>query len=113
MTDNTKHSTPQLRFHGLTGEWEEKKLGEIFEKHNEKNDLSFGVDKIISVANMYYKQDANVGNDDYLRTYNIFRLGDIAYEGNKSRSPLRLSSEGRDSRRSRFRRYRPRCASDG
>lgn len=84
MTDNTKHSTPQLRFHGLTGEWEEKKLGEIFEKHNEKNDLSFGVDKIISVANMYYKQDANVGNDDYLRTYNIFRLGDIAYEGHKS-----------------------------
>lgn len=84
MKDDFNHKMPQLRFPGFSGEWEEKMLGEIFEKHNEKNDLSFGVDQIISVANMYYKQDANVGNDDYLRTYNIFRLGNIAYEGHKS-----------------------------
>ncbi|MCQ2335872.1 MAG: restriction endonuclease subunit S [Paludibacteraceae bacterium] len=84
MADKNNHRIPKLRFPEFTREWEEKKLEEIYEKHNEKNDLSFGVDKVISVANMYYKQDANVGNDDYLRTYNIFRLGDIAYEGNKS-----------------------------
>lgn len=75
---------PKLRFPGFDGEWEEKSFSELYEKHNVKNDLSLGVDKIISVANMYYNTDANVGNDDYLKTYNVFRLGDIAYEGNKS-----------------------------
>ena len=80
----TSNNTPHLRFPEFTGEWEEKPFKELYERHNVKNDMSFGVDKIISVANMYYKNDANVGNEDYLRTYNIFRLGDIAYEGNKS-----------------------------
>lgn len=84
--DNTKRNSkvPVLRFPGFEKEWEEKSFGELYEKHNVKNDLSFGVDKIISVANMYYKEDANVGNEEYLRSYNVFRLGDIAYEGNKS-----------------------------
>lgn len=77
-------TTPRLRFPGFTREWEEKRFSELYEKHNVKNDLSFGVDKIISVANMYYKTDANVGDEDYLKTYNIFRIGDIAFEGNKN-----------------------------
>lgn len=84
--DSTKRNSrvPKLRFPEFEKEWEEKSFGELYEKHNVKNDLSFDVDKIISVANMYYKEDANVGNEEYLRSYNIFRLGDIAYEGNKS-----------------------------
>lgn len=84
--DNTKRNSrvPELRFPEFEKEWEDKSFGELYEKHNVKNDLSFGVDKIISVANMYYKEDANVGNEEYLRSYNVFRLGDIAYEGNKS-----------------------------
>ena len=52
----------------------------------EKNDLSFGTDKIISVANMYYKVDTSNSDDDYMRTYNVMRLGDIAFEGNKSKN---------------------------
>lgn len=82
--NNSNSRIPKLRFPGFTGEWEERSFGELYKKHIVKNDLSFGVDKIISVANMYYKNDANVSNDDYLRTYNVFRLGDIAYEGNKN-----------------------------
>lgn len=84
--DNTKRNSrvPELRFPEFEKEWEEKSFGELYEKHNVKNDLSFGVDKIISVANMYYKEDANVGNEEYLRSYNVFRLGDIAYEGHKN-----------------------------
>lgn len=78
-------TSPQLRFPGFTGEWEERKFGEIFEKHNVKNDLTFGINDIISVANMYYKSDVVVGDENYLRSYNIFRLGDIAYEGHKSK----------------------------
>lgn len=82
MDSNTL--VPKLRFPGFIGNWKEVSFGELYEKHNVKNDLSFGVDKIISVANMYFKSDAAVGDEDYLRSYNIFRLGDIAYEGHKS-----------------------------
>ncbi len=78
------NNTPQLRFPGFTGEWSEKPFGEIYKKNNVKNDGSIGVDKIISVANMYFKTDAAVGDAEYLKSYNVFRLGDIAYEGNKS-----------------------------
>lgn len=79
------NNVPKLRFPGFEGEWEEKTFGELYKKHNVKNDQSFGVDDIISVANMYYKSDAVVGDEDYLKSYNIFRLGDIAYEGHKSK----------------------------
>ena len=58
----------------------------MYEKVNEKNDLSFGADKIISVANMYFKEDVKESNEDYMRTYNVMRLGDIAFEGNKSKN---------------------------
>lgn len=34
---------------------------------------------------MYYKTDSYISNENYLRTYNIFELGDIAFEGNKSK----------------------------
>ena len=44
------------------------------------------MDKIISVANMYFKPDARISDEEYLRTYNVFRLGDIAFEGNKSKN---------------------------
>ena len=44
--DNTKRNSkvPVLRFPGFEKEWEEKSFGELYEKHNVKNDLSFGVD---------------------------------------------------------------------
>ena len=66
--------------------WEQRKLSDLYEKVIEKNDLSFGTDKIISVANMYYKVDTSNSDDDYMRTYNVMRLGDIAFEGNKSKN---------------------------
>lgn len=76
---------PEIRFKGFTDAWEQRKFGELYKKVNEKNDLSFGTDKIISVANMYFKEDVKESRDDYMRTYNIMRLGDIAFEGNKSK----------------------------
>ena len=57
----------------------------MYEKVTEKNDLSFKLDKVISVASMYYKSDAKVSSEEYLKTYNIFRYGEIAFEGNKSK----------------------------
>lgn len=78
-------TVPKIRFNGFTDPWEQRKFGDQYEKVTEKNDLSFGTDKIISVANMYFKSDVKQSDDDYMRTYNIMRLGDIAFEGNKSK----------------------------
>lgn len=86
MFPQNGHSVPEIRFSGFTEDWEQRKLGELYEKVNEKNDLSFGADKIISVANMYFKEDVKESNEDYMRTYNVMRLGDIAFEGNKSKN---------------------------
>ena len=76
---------PQIRFSGFTDTWEQRKFRKQYQKITEKNDLSFGADKIISVANMYFKSDVKQSDDDYMRSYNIMRLGDIAFEGNKSK----------------------------
>ncbi|TNK97828.1 restriction endonuclease subunit S [Fructilactobacillus sanfranciscensis] len=77
---------PELRFAGFADAWEERKFGELYKKVNEKNDLSFGKDRVISVANMYFKDTGNIRSDDaYMKTYNIFRTGDIAFEGNRSK----------------------------
>jgi len=78
-------SVPEIRFSGFTDDWEQRKFSELYEKVSRKNDLSYGKDSIISVANMYYKTDSYITDADYLLTYNIFELGDIAFEGNKSK----------------------------
>ncbi len=70
----------------LTTTWEQREFSKQYVKVSEKNDLSFGADKIISVANMYFKEDTKESSDDYMRTYNVMRLGDIAFEGNKSKN---------------------------
>ncbi len=76
---------PELRFPGFTDAWEQRKLGELYEKVSQKNDLTFGVESIISVANMYFKRDVSVGSNEYLKTYNVFKLGDIAFEGHTNK----------------------------
>lgn len=77
---------PEIRFKGFTDDWEQRKFSELYSKVSEKNDLSFGTEKIISVANMYFKEDVKDSSEEYMRTYNIMRLGDIAFEGNKSKN---------------------------
>lgn len=79
-------NVPEIRFKGFTKPWEQRELGKQYVKVSEKNDLSFGTDKIISVANMYFKEDIKESSDDYMRTYNVMRIGDIAFEGNKSKN---------------------------
>lgn len=73
----------QMRIH-IT--WEQRKLGEMYDRVSEKNDLSYTKEQIISVANMYFKPDSYITDEEYLRTYNVFLLGDIAFEGNKSKN---------------------------
>ena len=58
----------------------------MYEKVSRKNDLTYGKDDIISVANMYYKAESYITDENYLLTYNVFEMGDIAFEGNKSKN---------------------------
>ena len=61
-------------------------MGELYKEVSEKNDLTYGRDRIISVAHMYFNPVVYVTEDDYLKTYNVMRLGDIAFEGNRSKN---------------------------
>ena len=81
-----KDNTPEIRFKGFTGPWEQRRFSELYRLVSEKNDFSFGRKSIISVANMYFNQAVYVTDDSYLATYNVMRLGDIAFEGNRSKS---------------------------
>ena len=76
---------PQYKCINYTPAWEQRKFGELYRPVSEKNDLSFGRDKAISVANMYFNPAVYVTEDSYLATYNVMRLGDIAFEGNRSK----------------------------
>ena len=76
--------SPQLRFEGFTDDWEQRKLGDEFKKVNERNNGSFGREHWISVANMYFQDPEKVqSNNINTRTY-VMRIGDMAFEGNKS-----------------------------
>ena len=77
-------SVPEIRFKGFTDPWEQRKFGELYRLVSEKNDLTFGRESIISVANMYFNANVNVTDEQYLRTYNVMRLGDIAFEGHSN-----------------------------
>ena len=76
---------PQYKCINYIPTWEQRKFGELYRPVSEKNDLSFGRDKAISVANMYFNPAVYVTEDSYLATYNVMRLGDIAFEGNRSK----------------------------
>lgn len=66
--------------------WEQRKLGEIFQKNEEKNQLGIGSEKTISIAAMSYKEEGNGANVDSLRGYKVLRIGDIAFEGHTNKS---------------------------
>ena len=85
-SSNGLEKYPKLRFKGFSEPWIKTPFSKLYRYVSEKNDGSMGVDKIISVANMYFKPDARISDEEYLRTYNVFRLGDIAFEGNKSKN---------------------------
>ena len=63
-------------------------MGEVFKKESVKNsNLEYGPSKIISLANLYYKNDLdNVPSDSYMKTYNKFKVGDIAFEGHMNKN---------------------------
>ncbi|MDT0015838.1 restriction endonuclease subunit S [Listeria swaminathanii] len=81
MFPNNEEKVPRLRFTDFDEVWEQRELGEEFEKVNERNDGSFGKTHWISVAKMYFVEPNKVlSNNIDTRTY-VMRKGDIAFEG--------------------------------
>ena len=60
-------------------------MRELYTKVSKKNDGSYLGDKIISVANMRFSPAQRELTSGYLATYNIMEIGDIAFEGNRSK----------------------------
>ncbi|WP_416738561.1 restriction endonuclease subunit S [Mycoplasma sp. 005V] len=83
----TNKKAPEIRFKNHEDNWKKTKFKELYKPNNEKNfDIKYNEEYIISVANMYFKEDQKITNLDYLKSYNIFKIGDIAFEGNKSQN---------------------------
>ncbi len=80
--DSVKKKVPELRFAGFADDWEERKLGDIFKKDTQKNkDLEFHSDSVISVAKMKLSPPSAKSSDEYMKTYNKIRKGNVAFEG--------------------------------
>ena len=72
---------PEIRFKGFTDAWEQRKLGNLYKRVNERNDGTLGRDKWISVAKMYFQDPDKVQSNNLdTRTY-VMKKGDIAFEG--------------------------------
>ena len=78
-------NTPNVRFKGFTEDWEQRKLGELYQRNTERNENLIGYDKTISVATMSYKDDGNGASESSLSTYKVLRVGDIAFEGHTNK----------------------------
>ena len=89
ITELEEERITELRFKADDGsefpDWEEKKIGDLFYKVNERNNGQFGNDKWISVAKMYYQDEDKVtSNNIDTRTY-VMRVGDMAFEGHPNK----------------------------
>ncbi|MGO4924935.1 restriction endonuclease subunit S [Ligilactobacillus ruminis] len=76
---------PEIRFNGFANAWEQRKLGELYQRNTERNENFIGYDKTISVATMSYKDDGNGASESSLSTYKVLRVGDIAFEGHTNK----------------------------
>ena len=80
-----KKNVPKIRFPGFTDDWEQCKLGELYEVNNERNKNLIGYDKTFSIATMTYKDEGNGASDSSLANYKVLRIGDIAFEGHTNK----------------------------
>ena len=76
---------PIVRWKHMNDSWQRIKFSQLYKKSNEKNNLSFNFQKVISVATMSWKDVPKNSSAEYMKTYNVIRKGDIVFEGNKSK----------------------------
>ena len=66
-------------------EWEEKRLGELYQKNTERNGNQFTKERTISISTMKYNSEGNGADEKSLPSYKVLRVGDIAFEGHENR----------------------------
>ena len=77
---------PNLRFKGFTDDWEQQKLGTLFQKNIERNDNEkFNYNQTLSVSTMTFKPTGNGAPAKSLANYKVLRLGDVAFEGHSNK----------------------------
>ena len=76
---------PEIRFAGFTDPWEQRKLGELYQKNDERNTDGLGSERTLSVASMTFNSAGNGADDSSLPNYKRLRLGDIAFEGHANK----------------------------
>ncbi|MEO5538010.1 restriction endonuclease subunit S [Bifidobacterium adolescentis] len=80
-----KALVPQIRFTGFTDPWEQRKLGELYQKNDERNTDGLGSERTLSVASMTFNSTGNGADESSLPNYKRLQLGDIAFEGHANK----------------------------
>ena len=76
---------PRIRFKGYTDDWEQRKLGEIYEVNNERNEGQYSFEKTLSIATMTFNEQGNGADASSLPKYKVLRVGDLAFEGHTNK----------------------------
>ena len=81
---------PQIRFKGFSGDWEQRKLGEVFKIRTEKNGNKYTRKNVLAVSDEYgcvnqIKLHGRSFAGEDISNYKIVHIGDIVY----TKSPLR------------------------
>ena len=77
--------SPSIRSNEFSGNWEQKKFGEIYQVNNERNEGQYPVNKTLSIATMTFNSLGNGAEESSLSKYKVLRIGDIAFEGHTSK----------------------------
>lgn len=76
----------QWRFRRYTEPWAAYQLGNLYKINNERNKIGLSADKTISVSTMSFNDQGNGAKESSLLNYKIIRVGDIAFEGHRTKT---------------------------
>lgn len=77
---------PQYKCINYTPAWEQRKLGELYEKNDERNTFGLGAERTLSIATMTFNSEGNGADASSLPNYKVIRVGDAAFEGHSNKS---------------------------
>lgn len=77
---------PQYKCINYIPAWEQRKLGELYEKNDERNTFGLGAERTLSIATMTFNSEGNGADASSLPNYKVIRVGDVAFEGHSNKS---------------------------
>ena len=71
--------------------WEQRKFESLFRKSRIKNiHLKYSESDILSVASMEPSANHRHSSDEYMKSYNVIYINDIAFEGHTVKGSLKM-----------------------